>query len=88
MSTLVQDLRFALRGFARTPGIALLAVATLAVGVGANAAIFSVIHSVMIEPLPYPGADRVVIPFRTSASMGNVSVSPAREDLSKWMASG
>ena len=86
VSTLVQDLRFAARGFARTPGIALLAIATLGVGVGANAAIFSVIHNVMIEPLPYPGAERVVMPLRTSASMGNLSVSPARTDLPKWRA--
>lgn len=87
MATFLQDLRFALRSFARTPGVALLAVLTLAVGVGANAAIYSVVHNVMIEPLPYPGGDRLVIPWRTSSSMGNVSVSPARTDLSKWLGS-
>jgi putative ABC transport system permease protein len=86
VSSLVSDLRFAIRGFTRTPGVTLLALLTLAVGVGANAAIFSVIHSVMIEPLPYPHGDRVVIPWRTSASMGNLSVSPAPADLEKWLA--
>lgn len=86
MSALASDLRFAIRGFVRTPGITLLAVLTLAVGVGANAAIFSVIHSVMIEPVPYPHGDRVVIPWRTSASMGNLSVSPSPADLEKWLA--
>ena len=85
MSSYVQDLKFALRGFARTPGVIVMAVVTLAIGVGANAAIFSVIHSVMIDPLPYPHADRVVIPMRTSARMGNVSVSPAKTDIEKWL---
>lgn len=88
MSPYAQDLKFALRGFARTPGVTLLALLTLAIGVGANTAIFSVVHSIMIEPLPYPAAERVVIPWRTSAQMGNVSVSPSRTDLDKWIGSG
>ena len=88
MSTLLQDLTFALRGFARTPGVTLLAIVTLAIGVGANAAIFSVVHSVMIDPLPYPAAERVVIPWRTSASMGNLSVSASPLDLENWSKTG
>ena len=80
----VQDLRYAWRSFTRTPGVTILAVATLAVGVGANAAIFTVIHSVLIQPLPYPHADRVVIPWRNSPRLGDVSVSPSRSDVEKW----
>lgn len=88
MSHIVQDLKFAFRGFARTPGVTLLAVLALAIGVGANAAIFSVVHNVMIDPLPYPAADRVVIPWRTSAAMGGLSVSASPTDLDNWAKTG
>jgi len=84
VSSILQDLRYAVRNFARTPGATLLAIATLAVGVGANAAIFSVVHSVLIEPLPYPHSGRVVIPWRHNPRLGDVSVSPSRADVENW----
>src|ERR1700689_3450395 len=60
MQTLYYDLRFALRQLVKAPGMALLAILTLALGVGANTAIFTVIESVLLQPLPYAHSDRLV----------------------------
>lgn len=60
MHNLLHDLRYALRQLRKNPGMALLAIVTLALGVGANAAIFTVIESVLLRPLPYSHSDRLV----------------------------
>ncbi|MBV9625056.1 MAG: ABC transporter permease [Acidobacteria bacterium] len=60
MHTLLYDLRHGLRQLRKAPGIALLAVVTLALGIGANSAIFTVIQSVMLRPLPYAHSNRLV----------------------------
>ena len=54
------DLRYALRLIRKTPLASAVAILTVAIGVGANAAIFSVIHAVLLKPLPYQHADRLV----------------------------
>jgi predicted permease len=56
----IRDFRHAARSLARTPGFTLTVIATLALAIGANAAIFSVVKPVLLEPLPFPGADRLV----------------------------
>ncbi len=58
MGTLGQDIRYAVRNLGKTPGFAVIAVLTLALGIGASTAIFSVIDNVMMEPFPYPDAQR------------------------------
>jgi hypothetical protein len=55
-----RDLRYALRGLSRRPAFTFAAVLTLALGIGATTAIFSVVYSVLIKPLPYPSADELV----------------------------
>ncbi len=60
MTKSVQDLRYALRALARSPGYALATVAILSLGLGANTAIFSVVHGVLGKPLPFPDSDRIV----------------------------
>ena len=87
--SLATDIQHAWRVFTRAPkGTTALAIATLALGIGANAAMFSVIHNVLIEPLPYTAADRVLIGWRTNPKLGNVSVSPALAEAESWRKSG
>ena len=60
MEKLVQDLRFAFRSLVRRPGFAVTAIVTLALGIGSTTAIFSVVNAVILRPLPFERADRLV----------------------------
>jgi len=60
MTTLIQDLRYALRSLARNPGFAAAAIATLALGIGGNCAIFGVVNALLFRPLPFPEPERLV----------------------------
>ena len=61
MNAFLQDFRYALRTLKRSAGLTLLIVASLAIGIGANTAIFSVVNALLLKPLPYPDADRLAV---------------------------
>jgi putative ABC transport system permease protein len=81
IDTLLQDWRFAWRGLVRAPGFAAVAIATLALGIGANSAIFTVVNAVVMRQLPYAHPERLVRVTSDFTALGSVDVGLSQPEL-------
>src|SRR5215469_5360545 len=84
MGTLLKVVRHALRGLSKSPAFSAVAVLTLALGIGANTAMFSVIDAVLLRPLPYPDSDNLVQMYETDSSRGTTRGPISAYNFSDW----
>jgi predicted permease len=87
METFMQDVRYGVRVLARNKGFTVVAVLTLALGIGANTAIFSVVNDLLLRPLPYTDADRVVLLWEVTPS-GRHMNNTSRANFRQWREQG
>ena len=87
IETLFQDTGYGLRVLAKNPGFTAVAVLTLALGIGANTAIFSVVNAVLLRGLPYRDADRLVMVFGSNPAWGQDRIPLCVADFEDWKAS-
>ena len=84
MNTVLQDLRYGARMLRKKPSFTLVAIITLALGIGANTAIFTVIYAVLLRPLPYPDAERLVVLWSESPAQNIRERASAYANVADW----
>ncbi len=84
MDNLLQDVRYGVRTLTRQPGFAATAILTLALGIGATTAIFSVVNAVVLRPLPFEEPDRIVVVTNVNTRTGNRSTTVSGPDFRDW----
>ncbi len=86
MSGIVQDLRYTLRGLRRNPAFTSVALVTLALGIGANTAMFSVLNAVLLSPLPYPAPHELAMLWTERPTQNLREGRSAYRDVEEWRA--
>ena len=86
LETLIADARYALRVMRKNPGFAAIAILTLALGIGANTAIFSVVYAVLLKPLQYPAPNQLVVVFQAKPQEGVDFTGVSYPDFQDWRA--
>jgi putative ABC transport system permease protein len=84
METLLKDIRYGFRSLLKHPGFTAVAVITLALGIGANSAMFSTVNAVLLKPLPYPEAERIVLLEGVNTSKGITDSNMSIPDFADW----
>jgi predicted permease len=86
METLWQNLRYGWRALRKQPGFTLIAVLTLALGIGANTALFSLVHTVLVRPLPFAEQERLIVAWKQDTTANNPFVELSVAEFKDWQA--
>src|ERR1051325_8513287 len=84
MDTLIKDLRYGIRSFLKRPGFLVIAVSTLALGIGATTAMFTVVNSVLLRPLQFPDPERIVLLDGINPRQGITESNVSVPDIGDW----